>query len=310
VTPIIIGAGLSGLIAAHAWPKAKVIEASVGPRENHKAVLRFRGEQVSALTGIPFRKVLVRKAVYSGGGFVEPNIRHANRYAFKVMGRISDRSIWNVAPSERYVAPDDLYGRLLDNVGDRISWGAAFDEWDVYAGGDTPIVSTIPLPALLTAIGDAELNNHGQPFNFAPIQVRRYKLPDCDVFQTIYFPDQKTTIYRATITGNTMIAESVVPETTSSAAFDRTDEIEFLEQVFGIRGLILQTDSFQKYGKISPIDDTCRRELINILSEDFGVYSLGRFATWRNILLDDLIGDIAAIKSLMSGDEYQRRLSK
>jgi hypothetical protein len=306
VTPIIIGAGLSGLIAAHAWPKAKIHEASPTARDNHKAVLRFRGEQVSALTGIPFRKITVRKAIYSGGMFVEPSIRHANRYAYKVAGRIIDRSIWNLEPAERYVAPDDLVARLLENVGDRVVWGSTFDGWR----SGLPVVSTIPMPTLLAALGDFNLEIVGQNFNFAPIQVRRYKIPDCDTFQTIYFPDPKLTLYRATITGNTLIAESVIPETTASSAFEKTDEAEFLEQVFGIRGLILQTDTFQKYGKIAPIDDKRRREGIHRLSEEFNIYSLGRFATWRNILLDDLIGDIAAIKSLMSGDKYQRKLSR
>lgn len=305
--PIIVGAGLSGLIAAHAWPRAQVIESSPAPRENHKAVLRFRGEQVSALTGIPFRKVMVRKAIYSGGQFVEPNVRHANRYATKVAGRLIDRSIWNIEPAERYVAPDDLYGRLLANVGDRVRWGQKFEGWK---DRSHPIVSTIPMPSLLKSVLDPDLPAPHE-FKFAPIQVRRYKVFDCDVFQTVYFPDPKTQLYRATITGNTLIAEGMFPETTAASAFETTDEADFLEQVFGIPGkLMLVTDTHQKYGKIAPIDDTDRREWIHILSEDFGIYSLGRFATWRNILLDDLIGDIAKIKSLMSGDKYQRRLSR
>jgi len=36
----------------------------------------------------------------------------------------------------------------------------------------------------------------------------------------------------------------------------------------------------------------------------YNVYSLGRYATWRNILLDDVYHDINVIKQLMDSDGY------
>jgi hypothetical protein len=36
----------------------------------------------------------------------------------------------------------------------------------------------------------------------------------------------------------------------------------------------------------------------------FGIYSLGRFATWRNILLDDVLNDIFRIREMMNGTDY------
>jgi hypothetical protein len=38
------------------------------------------------------------------------------------------------------------------------------------------------------------------------------------------------------------------------------------------------------------------------LTHERNIYSLGRFATWRNILLDDVVDDIAAIKKLLKAN--------
>ena len=57
----IVGTGLSGLIAAHIWPNANVFELSPSPIEQHKALLRFRSDVVSQVTGIEFKRVKVRK---------------------------------------------------------------------------------------------------------------------------------------------------------------------------------------------------------------------------------------------------------
>ena len=66
----IIGAGLTGCLAAYAFKDAVIHEYLKEPRV-HKAVLRFRTDEVSKLTGIPFKKVLVHKAVSVSGGFVQ-----------------------------------------------------------------------------------------------------------------------------------------------------------------------------------------------------------------------------------------------
>ena len=287
-TPIIVGAGLAGLIAAHAWPTATVLEAAARPRAGHRALLRFRSEAVGRLTGIEFRRVTVRKGIWADFQFQAPAIRWANLYAQKVVGRLAgDRSIWNLDTSERFIAPDNLYDQLLDSVGDRIHWGtnASFNARQL-------LVCSAPLPVVLRQLVIAA------PIEFprAPIHVTRWHVPGADVFQTIYFPERGIGLYRASITGNVLIAESVSP-------IDEDDEKE-IERAFGIAlGNCERLESVeQKYGKIAPVDDAVRKQLLFRLTHEHNIYSLGRFATWRNILLDDVVDDITMIKKLLKAN--------
>jgi branched-subunit amino acid ABC-type transport system permease component len=64
----------------------------------------------------------------------------------------------------------------------------------------------------------------------------------------------------------------------------------------------------QSYGKIAPIDEQFRRFVVEHLSQKHSIYSLGRFATWRNILLDDVLKDLQVIKKLMNADLYSRKI--
>jgi len=301
--PAIVGAGLSGLIAAHAWPNARVFERDTEPHQHHKALLRFRGEGVAALTGIEFRRVTVRKAIWSAGSYCAPTIALANAYSAKVIGRImNDRSIWNLDPVERWIAPDDLYAQLVENIGARISWGVDFDLEGAASRAGQHTISTIPMPAALKKLGEA----YGDDLTFASssITVRRYRVADCDVFQTVYVPDVDVPLYRASITGNTLIAESI------GEALPQDVELAILEGIFGAEDRLTPIESAkQRYGKIAPISAGHRRALLLRLTEHYSVYSLGRFATWRNILLDDLIHDIAVIKKLMAGDRYATRIA-
>jgi hypothetical protein len=128
MTPRIAGAGLAGLLAAHAWPQAEVFEPQSEPRANHKALLRFRSQAVAHLVGIEFREVVVRKGIWEGH-YVAPSIESANHYSAKILGgRIEgDRSIWNLEPVTRYIAPETLYEQLVESVGARIHWGEAVE---------------------------------------------------------------------------------------------------------------------------------------------------------------------------------------
>lgn len=297
----IIGAGLSGLMAANLFQTAEVFEA--GPREqvSHRALLRFRSPAVGDAMGVDFRKVRVYKGVYDVDTeqFVHPDIRYANCYSHKVTGRIHDRSIWNLAAADRWVAPDNLIEQLVERCGARIHWDTPFDFQEHRAERDNPVISTAPMPAIVKMLG---VQREMPQFKFAPIHVTRFNLPDCDVFQTVYFPNTAFSVYRASITGHLAIVESM-----------RAPTDEELDTVFGAFGLrnyprrLKEPSREQKYGKIASINDGMRRAMIAELTREHNVYSLGRFAVWRNILADDVLNDIAVLKKLIAGDTYARQ---
>src|SRR6195256_1682660 len=98
----IAGAGLSGLLAAHAWPTAQLFEQQTEPHAMHRALLRFRSQAVAQLTGIEFHAVTVRKGLWMQGVFVEPNIQLANLYSYKILGQLlGERSVWSLDPVRR-----------------------------------------------------------------------------------------------------------------------------------------------------------------------------------------------------------------
>lgn len=183
---------------------------------------------------------------------------------------------------------------MLDHVADRVHWNCPAD----FEGMRTPCVSTAPLPAVLAALGEP---HDGVEFLRAAIHVARFRIRAADVFQTIYFPDQKHSLYRASITGDLLIAEFInAPiggwESELARAFGAALDLEPLGEVR------------QQYGKIAPIDEAARRALILRLTERHRIFSLGRFATWRNLLLDDVVDDIGVIRRLLDASNYELKL--
>jgi len=297
---VIFGAGLSGLIAATQFPSSTIFEASEENRDSHKALLRFRTENLSRLTGIPFRKVNVRKSIWFDGRHEAPNIRLANMYSIKTNGSYLDRSIWNTEPCERFIAPEDLQAQLIEQVGRRINWASPVLKEEL-ADIETPIISTMPMPTLMSLLG---MPLPGE-FKHQPITVDRMRVHNANVHQTIYFPDKDQPAYRASITGDLLIIERK-GELSNSALSD-------LLEAFGIRQSDVSMSSaefghVQRFGKIQPILDTWRRQTIFNITREHNIYSLGRFAVWRNILLDDVVEDVAVIKRIISGGKYSAAL--
>jgi hypothetical protein len=306
----IIGAGLAGLIAGCHFKNVPILEA--GPRvEQHKALLRFRDSSVSELTGIPFKEVTVRKEIsYLNQSHAACNIPFANMYSQKVAGVIAGRSIWNLETAKRYIAPPDFYDRLVDLHGNRISFECPLED----IGGNAHLVqqiSTIPLPAMMSVCGIK--HEHKFDFQRAPIRVTRYRLaPNTDVYQTVYFPDPVLRAFRASITGDLLIVESMTsqPREHFAWAYDPAEEIGRVTRAFG---LSISDISFvdtveQRYGKIIDIPREQREAILYELTHKFNVFSVGRFATWRNILLDDVVKDLRQIERLMTASSYGRSI--
>jgi len=288
---------MAGCLAGVLDPKAIILEAAPEPTAGHKAVLRFREDKISKVTGIPFRPVMVWKAIWMDGREVSPTPRVCNLYSQKVTGKILDRSIRSIEPVQRFVAPDDFHMQLVEQCRARIKYNSPVEAIGkkqvrikngvVERAPDEAILSTIPMPLLAAMLGI----QHREKFGFQPITVNRYKVPGADVFQTIYFPGT-TPIYRATMTGDDLIVESV----------NSIDSIADVRDAFGIGNCYVTpvSENIQKYGKIAPIDDRMRKHMMFTASADFRVYSLGRFACWRNILLDDVYEDFFKIKRMIA----------
>lgn len=307
VETIIVGAGLAGLLTAcridgEIWEK--------GPwrsSDTHKALLRFRDQSVSVLTGIPFREVTVRKEIYCDGDtFQQCSIALANQYSRKVTGIVQGRSIWNLDTVKRYVAPEDFQGLLFDRFAERIHWDKALDWVPRDRGNKVHLVSTAPLPVMLQACGlekDIKIN-----FERAAIKVDRYRIPNCDVFQTIYFPEGDMRVFRASITGDILIVESMTgqPRDHFEWAFAETEEFAIVMDAFGLTQCDMIDTVEQKYGKIVELKREDREAILYELTRDFNVFSIGRFAQWRNILLDDVAKDIGVVERLLAANDYHR----
>jgi len=292
----IIGGGLAGMMAACHFKNAIVKEA--GPRiEQHKALLRFRGEDVANLTGVKFKPVTVHKEInVCGESIHRPTIALANAYSKKVAGLYAGRSIWNLDTVTRYIAPEDFYDRLADRLEreKRILWSAGITDIDVHTRGVK--INTAPLPVILKLCG-YDLSQ--LDFQRSSIAVERYRLPrGTDIYQTIYFPGVETSVFRASITGDLLIVESM----------HRGPDILQVCKAFGLPSGELEFIGAvdQKYGKIVDLDRGEREGLLYELTDDFGIFSLGRFATWRNILLDDVVKDIGVVERLIEASSYGR----
>lgn len=314
----ILGAGLAGCLAAIANPTAQVFETLKDPSKNHQAVLRFRNREVSALTGIDFEEIEVTKSIYyKNKHYSECNPMFGNLYSQKAIGKISKRSIWDLKPATRFIAPNDFHKQLLDRLSNqgRINFGSRVDhisQYEIKINGvkqqrDGKIISTLPIPVMQSKV-DIECSRSIE-FNKREISTVRGIELNSNVHQTIYFPELNFPAYRATLSNQELIIELV----------EGSQKIANLEGVFFIvcnafgldsNNIIFSQYHKQKFGKISTSDKSLCEKYISKLTDELNIYSLGRFATWRNILLDDVVNDLFVIKKLMAANEYNKKLIK
>lgn len=317
---IIYGAGLAGLVTAHILRRHSPIihEAQSSLPNNHEALLRFRTDAVSKVTGIPFKKVQVTKSIVYKGEHVAPNIQFSNMYSQKVSNQYMNRSLASqLAPVERFIAPPDLILQLAKHLtilyGCPLSKEVLLSKRIVEKEKAMSIISTIPMPAMMQMHGWTDIPE----FKFKTIWSATTQLVgDIDIYQTIYYPDDDQMYYRASITGNRLIVEYL-----HNPGDDQENlQSELYHRVlydFGINPRYIGnknrtvTVKEQKYGKLLPIDNNIRQAFLLELTDTHRVYSVGRFATWRQILMDDVVQDVHQIEKWIElrGD-YKRRLDQ
>lgn len=290
---IIIRAGLTGCLAGIINSNARIINPEPEP-SFHKAVLRFRSDDISKVTGIPFKKIKVTKHIVSQGRFADPNPMLCNSYSLKVIDGIYNRSIQDLAPVTRWLAPIDFHEQMLELCKERILWNTPISLWDY----DDIILSTLPMPEIARML---KIELPSTVVHNNSIYVSTVEVPNCDVHQTIYYPDLYTTVYRATLEGEKLIIESTNEILIS-------DVKEVINNFGIIKYDITEMNYLQKIGKIAPMDDEIRKEFIYKLTSEHGIYSLGRTAIWKNILLDDCLKDIRRINEMIAKSKYDRAL--
>jgi hypothetical protein len=313
---IIYGAGLAGLLAGNMLrgliPVVKEGQSSLP--NNHSALLRFRTDKVGTACAIKFKKVKVNKAIkYNNQIFTEPNLFLSNLYSQKVTGSILTRSINNLEPVNRYIAPTRLISMMAENCDVEYNQYLTMEaitareraksKWIDRHTHSPPIISTIPMPTLMKIVGWDEVPDFPKQKIWTERAIIEH--PHCDVYQTIYYPDELSPYYRISVIGNVIISEAIrKPDSYAGAHI-----MGALRDDFGIKTTML-TDietSEQEYGKIMPIDEKLRKEFIYQMTTKYNIYSVGRFATWRQLLLDDVVEDIQHIEHFIRNDtDYSR----
>lgn len=308
---IIIGGGIAGRMAAGYFShfNPEVYEAKKDEKSDHKAIMRFRDFSIGYLLGTPLEKIHVTKAIYFKGAFVEPSPMMLNLYSRKVAKGIYPRSIRFTEPAERFIAKEPFHF-LSANYGHSLIRIEPFRSFFSTSGNGVSIdkimdfdvcISTIPLPVMAKA---AHIDMGKTKIESYPIHITRYKIKiPSEVYQTIYFPDLDTPIYRASLEHQDLIIECQ-DRPLSSVPVD----------VFHAFGLIPsdlydEQNYTQENGKIVEMDDTIRKKVLIELTEKYRVYSLGRYATWRNITSDVLIDDLSKIASMMKMSPSARKYS-
>ncbi len=313
----IIGAGMAGLLAGGMIrdQSVSIWESAASLPNNHSAVLRFRSSIVGDALDIPFKKVKMMKTT---DPWRNP-VADAMAYSLKTNGTASLRSVAtaNGEISERYIAPENLIQELRKRV-----TGDVF--FDIKIGIDAlefmsrPIISTIPMPVLMKLLKYDEIPkfSYVNGFNINCL------VPKSDAYVSLYVPNPYREFNRVSLTGQKLTIEFSFPGLTNEELKIKAEEISNDESAISL--LILDALyclgmedcewqdaklSMQPYSKILPIDEGERRRFILWASDNFGIYSLGRFATWRpGLLMDDVVNDVRVIRKIIKNGSYEHRM--
>jgi hypothetical protein len=283
----IIGAGMSGLLAANMLRRHRVtvFEKQEQLPNNHHAVLRFRTPEVGNILGIPFKKVNMIKTYEPFRNVVADSLSYSKKTTGKYL---SNRSIIaGTVQSERYIAPQNLIKQMAENV--NVCYGTGFDPLKNKASIPVKAISTLPMPVLMALLE----YEHDINFDSIPGWVFTGRILDCDAYVSVLYPGPA--VYsRATIT-----RDQIIVEFPNLGEIPDTIDLANVYNSLGLYDCVVLDAEFKKqpYFKITEIDEAERKAFMRWATVTYGIYSLGRYATWRpKLLLDDLIHDVRKIE--------------
>jgi len=293
------------LVGAMFRGEAQVYEAASELPNNHHALLRFRTDEISHHLNIPFDPVDVLKIVKP----FRNKVAEAIGYSMKSNGRASLRSIKTAEGKidRRFIAPKDFIQQLEAAQPSKPMYGTQVDkQWIVDYSAFGPIISTMPMGKLMDILDYPQKSSFGYRHGWV---VKGEVGIESDLCATIYYPDPSVPIIRATLTGNLLQVELIEEFDQAAWALDRI--IDLVLSDLGLESANCTAELLpQRYAKIVALPDRERKKFIMWATDNFGVYSLGRFAVWKpHLLLDDVFHDCKKIMDMIrDGHNYHGRL--
>jgi len=266
--------------------RVTILEKQPTLPNNHHAVLRFKTPEIGNILGIPFKKVNMIKTYEPFKNVVADSLSYSRKCTGKFL---SDRSIIaGTVQAERYIAPKNLIEQMAENV--LISYNTEFNPLKkIKPNIPIPVISTLPMPILMALLE----YEHDINFDSIPGCVFIGRILDCDAYVSVLYPGLEA-YSRATITGDQLIVE--FPNRTE---IPDSIDLAIVYHSLGFYDVVVLDADFknQPYFKITEIDEAERKKFMRWATVTHGIYSLGRYATWRpKLLLDDLIHDIRKIE--------------
>ena len=316
----VVGAGLSGLIAANLLKSRgydiEVYEIQSTLPDNHQAVLRFRSPALGEALGIPFKRVRAILCIAPSRNPFDNPLGASLAYSYATTGvRRTDRSITRLLDGpqvvERWVAPLDFRGILLERIKDRVMFDCCWLPTK-YSDEDQPIISTVPMSSLYKMV------KKNIPFDPPDFQAGEYlvistNVAGLDAYGSMYNsnPSTHNPWTRVSITGSRVTMEvSMVWSQVGISSRTGTLFRDILEDMFNLNIDYKKSSPVihhSKTDRILPIPDRFRKAFIMYMTDKHDVYSVGRFATWRpGMLLDEIIQDTNIVASMIEGDTAPR----
>ena len=178
------------------------------------------------------------------------------------------------------------------------------------------VISTLPMPTLMALLNYPT----GVEFESLEGMTVTFKLPNFWAFGSIYLPNRSTPFSRIGLQGDKVILEAYNNHQIDSAGIDTewwesdadTISAAALSCLFevlpnSVARALLDDGARDNYvinhiphAKILPINERERQRFIMWATDNHGIYSMGRLATWRpGLLLTDLVRDFRVVWNMM-----------